>query len=206
MLRNQCHVERRRPPERHSGLVNHPVSSPFTGHVPSHYSIPRVDDDADAALRNSRARRLHQIIRRPGRGGLTAKGAEQLRMYFSKKATEAGRLVLGELDESARMIMLQMAAEEVDAEGLSYGDLTQVTEELMANRTGVGQGGDGGDEKATEDVGMRMALGAEEGQGLQEVQEQGEKSWKGDGVALINEFKLCIRSKAQGGATLDHGV
>ena len=182
MSRNQCLVERKRPPERIPGLVNPPVSSPFTGYVPSHYSIPVVDDDADAALRNSRARRLHQIIRRPGRGGLTAKGAEQLRMYFSKQATEASRLTLGEMDESARMIMLQMAAEEVDAEGLSYGDLRQVTEELMMNRAEDGQG-DGGEEKVTEDVGTRASLGAEEGQGLQEEHGQGGGSWAGEGVA-----------------------
>ena len=162
-------------------------------------------DWADAALRNSRARRLHQIIRRPGRGGLTAKGAEQLRKYFPKQATEAGRLTLGEMDESAHMIMLQMAAEEVDAEGLSYGDLRQVTEELMMNRAEGGQG-DGGEEKATEDVGTKISLGAEEGRGLREEQGQGGESWAGDGVAVVNEFKLCIRSKEQDGATLDHGV
>ena len=104
------------------------------------------------------------------------------------------------------MIMLQMAAEEVDAEGLSYGDLRQVTEELMVNRAEEGQGGDGGDEKATEDVGTGMSLGAEEGQGLEEEQKQGGESWAGGGVALANEFKLCIRSKEQGGATLDHRV
>ena len=102
------------------------------------------------------------------------------------------------------MIMLQMAAEEVDAEGLSYGDLRQVTEELMVNRAEEGQGGDSEDEKATEDVGV--SLGAEEGQGLQEEQKQGGESWAGGGVALANEFQLCIRSKEQGGATLDHGV
>ena len=210
MSRSQCLVERRRPPERISGPVNYAVSSPFTGYVPSHFSIPAADEDAgkdaDAALRNSRARRLHQIIRRPGRGGLTAKGAEQLQMYFSKKATEAGRLSLGPLDESARTVMLQMAAEEVDTEGLSYGDLRQVAEELMVNRAGDGKGGEGGDEKTTGDVGTRMSLGAEGDQGLQEEHKQGDESWAGDGVALFNEFKLCIRSKEQGGAAFGSGV
>ena len=52
------------------------------------------------------ARLLHQIMRRPGRGGLSAKGAAQLRRYFSKRATEAGKLSLGDMDESAGMVML----------------------------------------------------------------------------------------------------
>ena len=172
-----------------------------TYHATEHF------DWADAALRNSRARLLHQIMRRPGRGGLTAKGAAQLRQYFSKKAPEAGKLSLGEMDESARMVMLQMAAEEVDSRDLSYGELKDVTEKrLMTKRAVHGQGGDGGDEKATGDVGMRMFLGAEEDQGLQEVQKQGGERWVGDGVALANEFELCIRSKKEGGAALDHDL
>ena len=102
--------------------------------------------------------------------------------------------------------MLQMAAEEVDSEGFTYGELRDVTEKLMANRTEVEQGGDDEEEKVTEDVGTRVSLGAEESQGLQEEQKQGGESWAGDGVALANEFKLCIRSKEQGGATLDHDL
>ena len=155
-------------------------------------------DWADAALRNSRARLLHQIMRRPGRGGLTAQGAEQLRQYFSKKATEAGKLTLGEMDESARMVMLQMAAEEIDSEGLSYGELRDVAEKRMAKRAEGERGGDDGKERVEKDVGTGFVAEAEG--------RLGEEEAVGSGVALANEFDLCIRSKEEGGATLDHDL
>lgn len=139
--------------------------------------------DAAAALRNSRARRLHQIIRKPGRGGLTPQAAQQLQNYFSKKASKSEKLSLREMDESAAMIMLQMAAEEVGGGGLSDGDLRQVAEELF-EKDGEGSREAGKVEKA---VGTEAATEAKESLEVKEERDLG------DDVAKANEFKLCIR-------------
>ena len=97
----------------------------------SPYPSIRIVNEAKAALRNSRARRVHQTIQRPGRGGLSAKGAEQLQQFFSKKTPESERTTLREMDETAVTVMLELAAEEVDCTGLSYEALMEVTEKLM---------------------------------------------------------------------------
>ena len=146
-------------------------------------------------------------MRRPGRGGLTAKGAEQLRQYFSKKASEAGKLSLGEMDESARMVMLQMAAEEVDSTGLSYGELRDVTEKkLMAKRAEDEQGGGDEEEKVGKDVGTGLITEGKQSPEPLDEGGLGDEGWVGGGVALANDFKLCIRSKKEGGAILDHDL
>lgn len=142
----------------------------------------KVLADADAAIRNSRAVRLHQIIRRPGRGGLTAKGADQLQQFFSKKVPEREKPSLREMDDSASMMLLQMAAEEVDAGGLSYGELRQVTEEkMMASGAENGQGGER-DGKAEEYMVTEEVMKVEEGMGSED--EDGEQS----GVALAKDL------------------
>ena len=139
--------------------------------------------NAAAALRNSRARRLHQIIEKPGRGGLTPQAAQQLRKYFAKNASKSEKLSLREMDESAALIVLQMAAEEVGGGGLSYGDLRQVAEELSE------KDGEGGREagKAEKVVGTEVATEAKESLDVKEERDLG------DDVAKANEFKLCIR-------------
>ena len=144
-------------------------------------------------------------MRRPGRGGLSAEGAAQLRQYFSKNATEAGKLSLGDMDESARMVMLQMAAEEVDSSELSYGELRDVTEKkLMATRAEDEQGGDGEEEKVEKDVGTGLVTEAMESLEPLDEGRLEHEDWMRSGVALANDFKLCIRSKKEGGAALDH--
>lgn len=164
-----------------------------------------MSDNADAALRNSRAHCLHHIMRRPGRGGLTAKGAEQLRQYFSKKVPDTEKLSLREMDESAVMIVLQMAAEEVDTEGLSYGELRRVAEkELVANRAEDMKGGDGENENLEEHVVTEMFMEAKESPNLQAEQILRDENLVGGSVALGSVSKLCIRSKKQGDACQTH--
>ena len=140
--------------------------------------------DAAAALRNSCARRLHQIIRKPGRGGLTPQAAQQLQNYFFKNAPQSEKLSLREMDESAAMIMLQLAAEEVGGGGLSYGDLRKVAEELF-EKDGEGGREEGKVEKNAE---------TEEATEAKESREVKEERGLGDDVAKANEVKLCIRS------------
>lgn len=79
-------------------------------------------------------------------------------------------------------MLLQMAAEEVDAGGLDYKELRQVTEErMMANGTENGQG-DEEDGKAEEDGVTEEAMKVEECIGSEdEDREQG-------GVALAKEL------------------
>lgn len=126
--------------------------------------------------------------------GPDAKGAEQLRQYFSKKTPEASNLSLAEMDESARMVMLQMAAEEVDSREFSYGELKDVMEKrLMAKRAEDEQGRGDGEEKVEKDVGTGLIREAKESS---EALEEGRV---GSRVALANDFKLCIRSKKGGG-------
>ena len=82
-------------------------------------------------MRNSRAARLHQVVRRPGRGGLSALGAEQLRKYFSTETSQDEKLSIGAMDPTASMTVMQMAAEEIDAAGMTYGELRKVAEETI---------------------------------------------------------------------------
>lgn len=149
-----------------------------------------VRANADAALRNSRAARLHHILGRPGRGGLSAKGAEQLQQFFSKKVSESKKPSLREMDASAAMIMLQMAAEDVDAGKLTREELRQLSEDsLMAS--GAEYGGGGGDEedgKAKEDWGMGETMEAKGDVGSEEGEELGDEDWEQGGVALANDW------------------
>ena len=93
---------------------------------------------AEAEQRNSRARRLHQLTQRPGHGGLTGKGDEQSRRFFSKKIPEKEKPSLGEMDETTVGVMLQLTAEEVDDTGPSYGALREATEKtMMADRVEI---------------------------------------------------------------------
>ncbi|CAD6586984.1 MAG: hypothetical protein ASARMPREDX12_002564 [Alectoria sarmentosa] len=140
----------------------------------------RARTEADAAIRNSRAARFHQILSRPGRGGLTAKGAQQLQQFFSKKVPEAEKLSLIEMDDSAAMILMQMASEEVDAGELSCRELRQVTEEKMTANGANDEEGATEDGKA-EEVKTEELMEAEEDMGSEEDREQG-------GVALANDL------------------
>ena len=102
-------------------------------------------------LRKSRARRVHQITARPGRGGLTGKGAEQLRRFFSNKTPEGEKPALREMDETALTVMLQLAAEDVDCTGLDHEAMMDVTEKLMiANRPEIRRADDGAKEGEVE--------------------------------------------------------
>ena len=110
-------------------------------------------------------------MRRPRHGDLTGKGAEQLRKFFSTKVPESEALSLREMDDSASMMLLQMAAEEVDAGGPSHENLRQMTEErIMANGAENGQG----DEK--------------EGKAEENMLTEEDEDWEQGGMALAKEF------------------
>lgn len=133
---------------------------------------------------------MHEIVGRPGRGGLTAKGAQRLKLFFSKKVPEAEKPMLHEIDESASMIALLMASEEIDVEGLSNEELRQVIEgKFMANGAGRGRvNGDRTGRKAEEDIKMEEIVEAEEGMGSEEEEEVGDEDWEQGGVALATEL------------------
>ena len=133
----------------------------------------------------------------PGRGGLTAKGADQLQRYFSNNIPEAGKPSVGEMDESAAIFMLQMAAEEVDAGGSGYDVPKQMTKKSLMAKGADDRNGGEEDEELEEGMEGGMLVEAKESPALQEEQRLG------DGVALANDFKLCIRSKKSDGAELD---
>ena len=88
------------------------------------------------------------------------------------------------MDESAAMIMLQMAAEEVNGVGLSYGDLRKVAEELFEK--------DG--EEGREDGKVEKDVETEEASEAKHSLEVNEERELEDAVAKATEFKLCIRS------------
>lgn len=145
--------------------------------------------NAVAVLHNSRARRFHHILARPGRGGLTATGAAQLQKFFSKKVPDSEKPSLNEMDNSARMIMLQMTAEEVGAENLTYEELKQVTEKnLMASGAKHGNARDGEDGKAAEDMGTEAVLEAEDVMGPEYGEDVGDEDGKQGGVCLANDL------------------
>lgn len=85
-------------------------------------------------------------MRTPGSGGLSAKGRAQLQQFFSKKVPESEKPKLREMDASASVVLLQMAAEESDARDLSYEELKKLAEEAMTtegSKDGKGEGGEG---------------------------------------------------------------
>lgn len=94
------------------------------------------------------------------------------------------------MDASAAMIMLQMAAEDVDAGKLTREELRQLSEDsLMAS--GAEYGGGGGDEedgKAKEDWGMGETMEAKGDVGSEEGEELGDEDWEQGGVALANDW------------------
>ncbi len=143
----------------------------------------------DAALRKSGARRLHSIMQNPGRGGLTPKGAEQLRKYFSRTVPENQKLSLREIDESAAIVLLQIAAEEVESGRLSREEMRQVSEKrLVANRTEDStRKGDEGGGKVEEDVEMEGSMEATNSLGSWE-EELGDDDEEQGGVVLAKEL------------------
>ena len=85
------------------------------------------------------------------------------------------------MDDSAAMILMQMASEEVDAGELSYRELGQVTEEKMMANGAKDEEGATEDGKAEEKVKTEELMEAEADMGSEEDREQG-------GVALANDF------------------
>ncbi len=145
--------------------------------------------NADAALRNSSARRLHKIMQSPGRGGLTPKGADQLQKYFSKKGLKSEELSLGEMDESAAMVLLQISAEEAAFGRLSRKEMRQVSDKrLVANRAEDStRKGDEGGGKVEEDVEMEGVMEATKSLGSWE-EEMGDDDEEQGGVVLAKEL------------------
>lgn len=133
---------------------------------------------------------MHQILSRPGRGGLTAKGAKQLKLCFLEKVPEAEKPRLREMDESASMTVLSMASEEIDAEGPSCEELRQVNEgKFMENGAGHWKvKGDKKDRIAEEDLNMEEVVEPEKGIGSEEEEEVGDEDWEQAGVALATEL------------------
>ncbi|KAM0801518.1 hypothetical protein BDR22DRAFT_177316 [Usnea florida] len=157
--------------------------------------------ETDAKMRNSRASRVHQITRQPGRGGLSAPGAEQLRQYFSKKVPKYEKLSIGAMDPTASMTVLHMAAEEVETAQLTYGELRQVAGETMmvcggwVNEAAV-KVGNGEVEEVTQggkamkfkgDVGSEED-GMVEEDGMLEDDGMVEEDWEQGGVALAKDY------------------
>ena len=123
---------------------------------------------------------------KPGRGGLTAKGAAQLQRFFSKKAPESEKPSLRELDSTAILTLSQILFEEVDVQDGLREKLAQVTRENMMT-SGVGEGGGRGregEEKmlAEQERDVRKAeMEVEESVLGEEDEEQG-------GVVLANDL------------------
>ena len=129
------------------------------------------------------------MVRRPGRGGLSALGAEQLRKYFSTETSQDEKLSIGAMDPTASMTVMQMAAEEIDAAGMTYGELRKAAEETIVacegrEREAAFKGGN----REIEEV----AQGGQdmETEGDVEVvdEEMGEEDWEEGGVALAKDY------------------
>ena len=141
----------------------------------------------DTTARNLRARRLHQMLREPGRRGLSAKGADQLRNYFSNKVPKSEQRSLDEMDPVASMTLLLLAAEEVDARDESHGMRKQATgETTMANEEG-----DGGEAWRAGEETMQARQTGEVEEEVMEAEEDAELGGEGDeqgGVALAKDW------------------
>lgn len=155
------------------------------------------------AIRNSRARRFEKVAESPGRGGLTDRGVDQLQRFFSNRIPEAEKPSVREMDESAAMFMLKMAAEEVDARGSRYDVPRQMTKKSLMAKGADDRKGEGEDKHVEEAVGTEVYIEAKDNLALQEEQRLGDEDWLGGGVPLANDLTLCIRSKKQGNADLD---
>ena len=119
---------------------------------------------------------------------MTAKGAQQLQQFFSKKVPETDKPKMHEMDASATMSLLQMAVEEVDAGEMSYGNFKQAAEaNLIVNGAEAGKGA-GEDAKAEEDVGMEEVMEAEEDPALEKEEEVRDEDWMQGGVVLANDL------------------
>ena len=94
------------------------------------------------------------------------------------------------MDASAAMIMLQMAAEDVDAGKLTHEELRQLSEDsLMASRAEYGGGGgDEEDGKAKGNRGTEETMEAKRDVGSEEREELGDEDWEQGGVALANDW------------------
>ena len=140
-------------------------------------------------MRNSRAARLHQIQRRPGRGGLSAVGAEQLRQYFSKKVSKDEKLSIGAMDPTASMTVLQMAGEEVASAAMTYGELRQVAEEtIMACGGGKREAAVKVRDGVVEEIMQSEKAMKAEGDMELEEDGMGEEDWEQGGVALAKDY------------------
>ena len=125
-------------------------------------------------------------MRNPGRSGFSAKAAEQLTLYFSKKVPESEKPVLNEMDPTASMMVLQMVSEVTDRYGsLRHGKSGPAIEDSMmasGQGSGAGQEGEGslraGAEGVVEEDAME-ALGKEE---------LGEEDSERGGVVLAKDW------------------
>lgn len=141
-------------------------------------------------MHNSRSASFDRILRRPGRGGLTAKGAEQLQKLFANKVPKTDKPKMGEMDSSAVMVLLQLAADEVEAGELTYESLRQVAEENLIGNGAEAREGAEEDAKAEEDRGMEEAMEVEESKwSLEEEEDKVEdEDWEQGGVVLANDL------------------
>ena len=165
-------------------------------------------------MRNSRAARLHQVVRRPGRGGLSALGAEQLRKYFSTQSSQDEKLSIGAMDPTASMIVLQMAAEEIDTAEMTYGELRKVAEEtIMACEGGEREAavyeGDGEVEEVEQGEQAIMACERREREaavkeGDVEIEEfaHGERAMEAEGDVELEDEEMGEEEWEEGGVAL----
>lgn len=141
-------------------------------------------------MRNSRADHLHQIMKRPGRGGLSAPGADQLQRFFSKRVPKSEKLSIGEMDPTASIMVLQMAAEEVDAADSIHEQLRQVIEKTVVANGEEDREVEGTEEngKAEEDMETEKVVEAEGDVGSEEEEGLGDEDWEQGGVVLAREL------------------
>ncbi len=140
---------------------------------------------------------------RPGRGGLSAKGAAQLQQFFSKKVPDSEKPSLRDLDPTASITLSHLLREEVGVQDGLYEELARATGLNMM----VSGEGEGGDEKMlTEQEGEVGEAEMEVGEVEMEVEEGelGEVDYEQGGVALANDLRPCIEGarNEQGGVAL----
>ena len=157
---------------------------------------------------------MHQVVRRPGRGGLSALGAEQLRKFFSTKSSQDEKLSIGAMDPTASMTVLQMAAEEIDAAEMTYGELRKIAEEtIMACEGGEREAAvnEGDGEVVEVAQGEQVIMACEGGEreaavkgwdGEVEQFAQGERAMEAEGDVELEDEEMEEEDWEEGGVAL----
>lgn len=125
------------------------------------------------------------MLSEPGRRGLSAKSADQLRKYFSEKVPDSEKPLVREMDPAASMTLLQMAAEEADARDGSRGKRGHAAGE----NTGANGEGEGGERWVPGEEMMEAERKREVEEGGMDAEEEAEREDEEQGgVALANDL------------------